>query len=221
MKHWGILVLISVVLTITSCSRVTSPTESVQIPETNNLSIAKPAIFWWKINQFRIATLLDHYDINHGEWFIKNNALYQTNPVSPPDHRAIYRYFEDDFFSLTADLTVIDDDGANYAIGLIFRAKDLSNYYYVYLGQSGEIATAKVINGHWQLLHSRYFEPLPIGQTTRVRIDVKPGELTVYRDGVLKYTIPLQISEFSTGKVGFTCSWGASAKFSNVEILVE
>ena len=206
-----------------SCSYQKMPTEITEIPEktvSSNLKANVPAIFWWKINQFRLATILEHYDINHGKWSIQNNALLQSDSNSPPDHRAIYRYFEEDYFIFSADLTVTNDDGANYAIGLIFRAKDLMNYYYIYLGQSGEIATAKVINGSWQLLYSRYFEPLPIDKTTRIRIEVQPGKLSVFRDDVLKYTISLEITEFSTGKVGFTCSWGASAKFENVEIQV-
>ena len=219
MKRLAILVFFSVLLLIIfGCSTNKNPVSTFLTKLESSSQLNSPGIFWWNINGFRLATILDHYDINHGNWFIEKNALFQTDPVSPPDHRAIYRYFEDDYFSMSADLTVTDDDGRNYAIGLIFRAKDLSNYYYFYLGNSGEIACAKVINGQWHLLASRYFEPLSIGQTTTIQIQVKPGEVSIFRDGQHKYTIPLDITEFDKGKVGFTCSWGASAKFENMEI---
>lgn len=169
-----------------------------------------------------IKTSIEDFEIINGDWKLENGKLFQNslNYDGSIDRIIIYKKFNGKYYAVSTDMTVTDDSGAsNYSIGLLFKVNDQNNYYYVYLGQSGEIALAKLINGNWTLLHSQNFDSLPIGTKINLKIKLTPDNISVYTDDTFRYSVQIQANEFEIGKIGFMTGWGATGKFENVKII--
>ena len=157
-----------------------------------------------------------------GDWQIVNGTLVQqaTDYDGPVDRVIVYNPLSAESLSISTDVTVTaDNGGSNYSIGLLFKAKDLNNYFYVYTGQSGEVAVAKYINATWSLLHSQSFDSLPIGVTRNLKVVLSDTGLQVSTDNTVRYTVQISMDDFSGGSFGFLTGWGASGKFENIHIM--
>jgi len=158
-----------------------------------------------------------------GDWVIRDGAMYQefAGYTSPPDMNAYLGSYAGTVYLIEADVAVVSDNGCPpRAIGVLFRVQDCNAFYYVYLGHSGEVALAKYVSGSWHLLHSQYFDPLPIGVSRHLRIENNPTEIRVYTDGVFRYAASVP-AEFLFGSVGFMTGWGSQGRFDNLKVLDE
>ena len=165
---------------------------------------------------------IDDFGWQGGAWSISGGALRETTggPGVPPDLSVWYTGAVVGDGSVSADLTVTGDiNGSNYSIGVIGRLADANDYYFVYLGQSGQVAFAQLTGGNWQLLASGSYDALPIGTTRNVRLSFTGAGVDVYTDNVYRYSVLLPSPNWPSGEIGFTSGWGALAQISNIAVV--
>ncbi|MFC1544173.1 hypothetical protein ACFL4Y_02855 [Gemmatimonadota bacterium] len=194
------------ILLLVSCETGTGPdTESIPIV----------------IDQQTIRATLQQFEHPIGMWEMSDNKLWQIAESSPGplDTKAFFTGRAFEFLRVEANLTVTEDtDGGGYAIGILSMVQDAENLHYVYLGQSGELALAKLVDNNWSLIHSESFDALPIGVEVKVRMDVDSDSIDVYTDDQHRFSVQQPGTEFSTGYFGFLTGWGAKGRFRNIVV---